>query len=510
MMTNDEALLTIRRPGARLLVAVFWLNVPALWLAGRLTGSDAAMLVAGFGAALNVVPTLLVFRANRIDGATRLAIGITAVSFPALFVFLFQNHPWQMDLHMYFFAALAALTVLCDKKPIIVGSAAVALHHLILNFVAPGLIFAGSGDLPRVLLHAVIVVMQTAVLLWMTHRLSALVVDKANEVAASDTLRIEADTARNQAEAALQALEEAQRVAERQRNAEEAVREANEKAERRRLAADAIEARLGKIVQELGGMAEQLSTSKATLVSTLQATVARSDELRRSHARAETDVRTMAADTERLVASIHEVGRNATVTRETANEGARATSALPRKVEALAMTVDSANDMLKMISVIASQSNMLSLNATIEAARQGVEGQGFVVVAGEIKTLSHQTSQAAAQIAGHLNDIRAAAVGVSGAITVASDSVESIDNSAAKIARVVQDQIVATTELAAASEQVAQHIALAATEAEALAGSIVAVRDAMGDTSGIATAVSQRSQELNETVRNILAELRAA
>lgn len=509
-MTTDEALLTIRRPGARLLVAILWLNVPALYFVGLLSGAQTGMLAAGIGAMLNVMPTLLVFRANRIDAGTRVALAVTAVSFPALFVFLLKGHPWQMDLHMYFFSALAALTVLCDKKPIIVGAVVVALHHLILNFIAPSLVFAGTGDLPRVFLHALIVVMQTAVLLWMTDRLAALIVDKANEAAVSHKLRTEADTARSQAEAALQALEEAQQLAERRRNAEEVAREAHEGAERRRLAADAIEARLVSIVEDLGQMAQRLLASKAALVSTFQATVTRSNELRSSHARAETDVRTMAADTERLVASIHEVGRNATMTRETANAGARATSALPAKVEELATTVDSASNILNMISAIASQSNMLSLNATIEAARQGVEGQGFVVVASEIKTLSNQTSTAAAQIAGQLNDIRAAAVGVSGAITVASSSVESIDNSAAIIAQVVQDQIVATTELATASEQVAQHIALAATEAEALAAAIDAVRDAMSDTSGIATAVSERSQELNDTVRNVLEELRAA
>ena len=47
---NDDALLTIRQPGARLLVLLFWLNVPALYLASWLIGRDNALLIAGLGA----------------------------------------------------------------------------------------------------------------------------------------------------------------------------------------------------------------------------------------------------------------------------------------------------------------------------------------------------------------------------------------------------------------------------------------------------------------------------
>ena len=67
---------------------------------------------------------------------------------------------------------------------------------------------------------------------------------------------------------------------------------------------------------------------------------------------------------------------------------------------------DTIQNVVQLISDIASQTNLLALNASIEAARAGEQGKGFAVVAGEVGTLAEESRKATEEITKIIVDIQ--------------------------------------------------------------------------------------------------------
>ena len=140
-----------------------WLPVPLLAGLGTLFGAGglplwqiALVLAALAGLDLRLAPR-----------RAPVTLALALMSQPALLLAAFEGHRWQVDIHMYFFAVLALLTLLTSIPAILAGAALVAVHHLALNMAMPGLLYPGGSDLPRTLVHAAILGVETAGLIWM-------------------------------------------------------------------------------------------------------------------------------------------------------------------------------------------------------------------------------------------------------------------------------------------------------------------------------------------------------
>jgi methyl-accepting chemotaxis protein len=85
----------------------------------------------------------------------------------------------------------------------------------------------------------------------------------------------------------------------------------------------------------------------------------------------------------------------------------------------------SIGEIMASVNDLAEQSNLLAVNASIEAAKAGEQGQGFAVVAQEVRSLAQQSKQATAQVRTILNDFQKA---TSAAVLAAEQGSKAVDS----------------------------------------------------------------------------------
>jgi methyl-accepting chemotaxis protein len=408
-----------------------------------------------------------------------------------VFAYQLSGSAWQIDVHMYFFAALALLVSYCDYRPILIGTVAVALHHLVLNFLLPAAIFPGEADLGRVVLHAVILVMEAAVLVWLAHQLSQLF-----EATAQKTAEVEAAHA---AEARAQAGRiEADHQAKQDRDVA-----------RRNMASD-FELKVGRIVQAVAVAAGEMQAISASMSSSSEETARQATAAATASTHASSSVGTVASATEELTASIGEISKQVTRSAEIAEKAAEEARRTNVVVEGLASGTQKIGEVVTLIQSIASQTNLLALNATIEAARAGEHGRGFAVVASEVKALANQTAKATEEISAQIQDIQSATGQAVAAIQTFVGTIAEINEISGAIASAVDQQSGATREIAGNVQQ-------AATGTSEVTDNILGVKEAANQT-GVAaskllaasTGLSSQSEQLKIEVNGFLGSIRAA
>ncbi len=424
------------------------------------------------------------------DSMRRVAMGVAAVVMVSLLLAATAGGAWQTDVHMYYFAVLAVLAAYCDRNVIAVGAVVIAVHHLVLSFVAPALVFDGGADLGRVFLHAGIVLVEAATLIWLSGYLAHLIA--ANE----ESLR-EADSARAIIQAAGQ-RDAAERVA--------------AEAQRDRVLAlsGRFEATAAGIITSVAARASELQATAQSMSSIAEQTSRQSTAAAAASDLAMENVNTVAASTEELSASVREILLRVNQSTQLTNETVAEAHAADQGMQALASAMDRIGEVVGLINGIAGQTNLLALNATIEAARAGDAGKGFAVVASEVKALANQTAKATQEISTQIASIqeatRASAQSIQGIVA----RIGKMSEAATAIASAVEEQGAATAEIARNVSEAAKGTGDVSNN---IAGVAVSARNtgaAADEVLASARTLSQNGEALQSQVGAFLVEVRAA
>ena len=136
------------------------------------------------------------------------------------------------------------------------------------------------------------------------------------------------------------------------------------------------------VIEQIGILNEKATTQRARISQSIESGKSLTED---THLRVESNRQTITAIESRLQVQLQDLRDNL------------------QRTHTLGAEVIALTPLIRVITNIAQQTQLLALNAEIEAARAGQAGRGFLVVANEVRKLSVQSSKAATDIAAKIH-----------------------------------------------------------------------------------------------------------
>ena len=403
---SDSILGAMRERSDRAFALLLLAHWPVALALATLRASWAAALLVGGAASL--LPCVCA-RLRPGSLATRAVVAVCLMVYSMLFI---AQTGGMIEMHFHVFGGMAFLLIYRDWRLPVIAGGVIAVHHAGFNYLQmlgyPDLVFADHHGWHIVGVHAVFVIFEGAGLVYMARMLlteaeqSEALVRHAERLGQGDlTERVQVGAgAVGAAAAALNAGTEALGGIVRNLTTRAAETQAvsgalGEALQRQRTAAGAVGSVVARVAE--GAARQNKETAALTaafdeMVSAVQGVAVNMTGVADAAGRAAEAAGGSAGLMER---SLMAIGRMEAAVQEAAKQS--------RDLYKLADQVDR---MLQTVTEVAGQTNMLALNASIEAARAGTQGNGFAVVAEEIRRLADSSGKAVREASATASRIR--------------------------------------------------------------------------------------------------------
>ncbi len=311
----------------------------------------------------------------------------------------------QTEAHFAVFAFLAVTMVYRHWLPIVVGAAAIAVHHLSFNYMQQwgwGPVCFTEPSLGTVIEHALFVVAETGILILLAQR-----------------ARADFRTAEHLVEITEMLLDQSGHI--------------DLAVAHRAPASDPTTARLIEALQRIEQSIRQVRSSAVQVDSASREIASGNTDLSVRTEKTASHLQNTASSMEQLTGTVQHTATAAreasTLARsaaEVASRGGQVVTEVVSTMQEIEASSRKIADIIGVINGIAFQTNILALNAAVEAARAGEQGRGFAVVAGEVRSLAQRSTQAAREIKSLIGDSLDKVAAGSQQVRLAGDSTRAL------------------------------------------------------------------------------------
>jgi methyl-accepting chemotaxis protein len=455
----------ITRQGNLVMLLTLFGEAAAALAIGQTYGTLSLALVAAAVLLLTGTAGYLAGRGNALGWVVLTSCN---VAFIALHIQLGRG---TIEFHFGVFVLLGLLMVYRDWRPVVLGAALFAVHHVAfdrLQAMGYGLYCTPEANFLKTVMHAIYVVVQTGIEIYLALRLRQAAVESAElsavvrHVDGGEVLRLDVAGMALQSPTALALQRAIAKVA-------TAMADVS-------TAAASIEVASSEIAAGNLDLSQRTEMQAANLQQTAASMAQLTGTVRNS---AETALQAAQLAGHAADAAVQGGVRVGTVT-DTMN----GISTSSRRIADINAVIDG----------IAFQTNILALNAAVEAARAGEHGRGFAVVAAEVRLLSQRSASAAREIKSLISvSVEKAELG-NDQVKSAGDSMTHIVGQAQRVNQLISE----ISQAAAQQTQGITQVAAAVTQLDAVTQQNAALVE---QGAAAADSLKQQATRLNSVVQ---------